>query len=297
MPMAIIPGVRSDGSMFRRLRTTSLAGSSALILVLVVSGVVAAASVLTTVAAPLADPDEPPVVDTTLTWEDLDGDGVDDDCDDAVEANEDAALAANLAVDLNGDGTVSVSEAAQSGRTGGVNCNHGGYVSWVAHETCGTADGDEPVDADEPATDEDVDADEAVETEAAADCEATEEEEPAEETTEEEQTAECADASTEDGTTPEDGDAEEPTTEVVQNGHGKVVREVARDKEAVGGKNCNHGGAVSDASHADNEARQAAREAVKEAREAARDAAKAERQAARDAKRSSKGSNGKGHGH
>ena len=290
--------------MFRRLRTTSLAGSSAIVLVLVVSGMVAAASVLTAVAAPVADPDEPTVVDTSGTWEDVDGDGLDDDCDDAVEANEEAALAADEAVDLDGDGTISVSEAAQSERIGGVNCNHGGYVSWVAHETCDTDDTGEPavdeggetgeVDADEVVADEpeETDADEAT-----ADCEATEdeEEEPAEETAEEEEPAECDAAAPDEGTTPEDGDTEEPTTEVVNNGHGKVVREVAQDKEAVGGKNCNHGGAVSEASHEDNEARKAARDAEKAARDAARDAAKAEREAARDAKRESKGSKGKGH--
>ena len=293
--------------MFRRLRTTSLAGSGALVLVLVVSGVVAAASLLTAIAAPVADPDAPPVVDTSRTWEDVDGDGLDDDCDDAVEANEDAAQAADEAVDLDGDGTISVSEAAQSERIGGVNCNHGGYVSWVAHETCGT---DEATDADEGADEgtedgaEEVNADEAVaeETEpegddAAADCEATEEEEPAEETTEEtpeeEQPAECEATTPDEGTTPEDGDTEEPAEEVVKNGHGKVVRLVAQDKEAVGGKNCNHGGAVSEASHEDNEARKAAREAEKEARNAARDAAKAAREAARETK--SKG--GKGHNH
>ena len=291
--------------MFRRLRTTSLAGSGALVLVLVVSGVVAAASLLTAIAAPVADPDEPTVVDTSRTWEDADGDGLDDDCDDAVEANEDAAQAADEAVDLDGDGTISVSEAAQSERIGGVNCNHGGYVSWVAQETCGT---DEATDAEEPAADEggeaeDVDADEAVAEveepdadEATADCEATEEEEPAEDTAEEtaeEEPAECAATTPDEGSTPEDGDTEEPVEDVVKNGHGKVVREVAHDKEAVGGKNCNHGGAVSETSHEDNEARKAAREAEKEARAAARDAAKAEREAARE----SKGKQGKGKGH
>ena len=122
--------------MFRRLKTTSMAGSGALFLALVVSGVVAAASVLTVVAAPAADPEEPAVVDTSQTWEDVDGDGIDDDCDDAVEIDEAAAAEADLAVDLNADGTISVSEAGQSDRIGGVNCNHGGYVSGVAHEEC-----------------------------------------------------------------------------------------------------------------------------------------------------------------
>ena len=62
--------------------------------------------------------------------------------------------------------------------------------------------------------------------------------------------------------------------------HGAVVSVVAQS-DAVGGKNCNHGGAVSEASHKDNEARKAARDEAK----AARDAARAAKHAA------------KGHGH
>ena len=53
-----------------------------------------------------------------------------------VVANADAADRGRTAVDQDGDGTISVSEAAHSDRTGGVNCNHGGYVSSVAHGTC-----------------------------------------------------------------------------------------------------------------------------------------------------------------
>ena len=36
------------------------------------------------------------------------------------------------AADLDHDGAISVSEAAQSDWVGGKNCNHGGYVSSVA---------------------------------------------------------------------------------------------------------------------------------------------------------------------
>ena len=78
-------------------------------------------------------PDE--VVDTTVTFEDIDGNGIDDDCQDVdAVADEDAAAAADLAVDANADGVVSTTEAAHSDRIGGKNCNHGGYVSWIAHQ-------------------------------------------------------------------------------------------------------------------------------------------------------------------
>jgi hypothetical protein len=275
--------------MFRRLKTTSLAGGSALALVLAVSGVVASASVLTAIAAPEADPTEPTVVDTTLTFEDVNGNGVDDDCEDDESADEAAALAADLAVDLDGDGTVSVSEAAQSDRTGGDNCNHGGYVSNVAQGTCDEATGEDETatDGDEASdTGEATDGDEASD-DSDADCEATEVEETTEdveETTED--TATCEAAEGED-TAPVDEPVTETDVDEPKN-HGEVVSKVAQDESAVGGKNCNHGGAVSEASHADNDARKEAREAAKEAREAERAAAKAARDAA-------KGSKGKGH--
>ena len=57
------------------------------------------------------------------------------------------------------------------------------------------------------------------------------------------------------------------------NAHGKAVSKVAQDKDAVGGKNCNHGGAVSEAAKKD----QAAKDAAKAARDEAKAAAKAER--------------------
>jgi hypothetical protein len=88
------------------------------------------------------------VADTTLTFEDLDGNGVDDDCQDAVVPDAEAAAAALLATDLDGDGKVSVSEAAQSGWTGGKNCNHGGYVRGVAKPAETPAE--EPIETDAP---------------------------------------------------------------------------------------------------------------------------------------------------
>ena len=108
-------------------RSTWLGTIGALFLVLSLSGVAAGAT------PPDAVPDE--VVDTTETFEDIDGNGIDDDCQDVdAVADEDAAEAADMAVDANADGAISTSEAAHSDRIGGRNCNHGGYVSWIAHQ-------------------------------------------------------------------------------------------------------------------------------------------------------------------
>ncbi|MDF2734744.1 MAG: hypothetical protein K0S97_1367 [Chloroflexota bacterium] len=108
-------------------RSAWLGTTGALFLVLSLS------SVAYGVTPPDAVPDE--VVDTTVTFEDIDGNGIDDDCQDVdAVADEDAAAAADLAVDANADGVVSTTEAAHSDRIGGKNCNHGGYVSWIAHQ-------------------------------------------------------------------------------------------------------------------------------------------------------------------
>jgi hypothetical protein len=220
--------------MSRRLRTTGLAGSGALLLVLAMSGVVAAASILTAVVAPVPDPTDPvATIDTSQTFEDLNGDGIDDDCQADVVANPDAAAAADLAVDLNGDGQVSVSEAAQSDRTGGPSCNHGGFVSGVADPT----DTETDTETTTPAT-----------------CDTTvapTETAPAEDATE---------------TTLE-------ATVEARNAHGTTVAAVAQS-DAVGGANCNHGGAVSEAAKKDQTAAKAARDAAKGAREAQREARK-----------------------
>jgi hypothetical protein len=172
----------------------------------------------------------PVAPDTTATYNDINGNGIDDDCEATpAQADPDAVAAELLLVDTNGDGVISVPEAAHSDRTGGQNCNHGGYVSWVAQ---GSSD----------ATTET--------TEAAA------------------PTTTCVEVP------PPDRD---PALDEQKNAHGKWISTVATSP-AIGGKNCNHGGAVSDASKADNAARKAARDAAKAARNAARAAAKAARQ-------------------
>ena len=220
--------------MVNRLRTGWLAGSGGLLLVLALSGVVMGAT-LATDTDPATELTEP--VDTTATFEDLDGNGVDDDCDETVVADPEAAAAAFAAADLDGDGEISVTEAAQSGWIGGLNCNHGGYVSAVAGA-------DEAEEADE-------------------------EEETAEDETEAVEESEC-----EEVPAPEPDRALDPEA---PNAHGVWVSSVAQS-DAVGGKNCNHGGAVSEAAKKDHEAAKAEREAAK----AERDAAKADRDAARE---------------
>jgi hypothetical protein len=108
-------------------RSTWLGASGALFLILSLSGVAAGAT------PPDAVADE--VVDTTATFEDIDGNGIDDDCQDVdAVTDEDAAAAELLTVDTDGDGVISTTEAAHSPRIGGKNCNHGGYVSWIAQQ-------------------------------------------------------------------------------------------------------------------------------------------------------------------
>lgn len=284
--------------MLTRFRSTWLAGGGAVLLAIAVSGAVAAASVLTAVTPQTTE--VAPVVDTTLTFEDTNGNGIDDDCEEAVTADETAATAADAAVDLNGDGTVSTSEAAQSDRTGGTNCNHGGYVSAIAdcdatepaEETEGTDETDETDGTDATLTSVVL-----VTTQIQAACD-----EAAEETADEAAKAECEAAA---GTEPA-ADAEETTTttdettpvvtdeplDVSPNAHGKAVMKVAQDKEAIGGKNCNHGGAVSEAAHD-----KTALDAAKAAREAERAAAKAARDAAKDARNATHKTKSHGHAH
>jgi hypothetical protein len=273
-------------------RSSWLGGTGALVLVLSLSGVVAAASALTADAgaAPVAEP--LPAVDTTATFEDVDGNGIDDDCQAELAVADQVAVDAELAtVDVNADGVISTTEAAQSERTGGANCNHGGYVSIVAHESGDCAVEPTAGDTVEPADDETVEPteDETVELVVA---------EP--DTTEPEATepeVNACDAVVEPDAAPADcvvvaAPEREPVLEPSPNDHGKWTSIVA-GSTAIGGKNCNHGGAVSDAVKADLEAIAAAREAAKAARAEARDAKKAERTAARDAKKA----NGHGHGH
>jgi hypothetical protein len=134
--------------VFTRLRKTSLASAGAVVLVLLFTGLAFGRVVLndsgTTVTA-----DAPAAPDTTAIYNDSDGNGIDDDCEQNVEADPDAVAAEMLAVDTNADGVISVTEAAHSKRVGGKNCNHGGYVSWVAQ---GSPDG--TTESGEQATDE-----------------------------------------------------------------------------------------------------------------------------------------------
>jgi hypothetical protein len=212
--------------VFTRLRSTWLASAGAVVLVLVFAGLVAGRVVLTEEAPPVPAVTTP---DTTASFEDLNGNGIDDDCEEpgSVVPDPTAAASAETAVDANADGVISVSEAAHSGRTGGKNCNHGGYVSWVAH---GSPD----------ATTEQTTA----------------------------QTTDCV---------PVAPPERDPALDAQKNGHGKWVSTVAQS-EATGGKNCNHGGAVSEAAKKDHAAAAAARALAKAEREAARLEAKATKQ-------------------
>lgn len=197
--------------MLSRLRSTLLAWGAALVLVVSASGMVAAAALVGDTAPADGTLAAPTVTDTSATFEDLNGDGIDDDCQDAVVADQAAADAALTAADANADGTMSVSEAAHTDWVGGANCNHGGYVSTVAQDS---DEGDDSTAEDDAAP--------------AAECEATTPEAP---------------VTTSDEQAPEDASP---------NAHGKAVATVAQDPAAIGGKNCNHGGAVSEAAKKDH---------------------------------------------
>jgi hypothetical protein len=273
--------------MFNRLRSGALAGGGALLLILSISGMAMGAS-LTSDSGP---------VDTSFV--DVDGDGVADHCQtEAAAENTEAAQAAFDAADLNDDGEISVSEAAQSGWTGGVNCNHGGYVSEVsqAADSCEAGDTEEPEGTEtgteegaETGTEEGAEGtEEAALEEGSADCEAedAEETEATEEAAADEETCEAVEAPVLD-----------PATDTSDWNHGDWVTWVSKS-EATGGKNCNHGGAVSEASKAANEAAKAERDAKKAERQAERDAKKAEQKAARDLRKAERraGKANKGHG-
>ena len=120
--------------MFQRLRSTWLAGGGAVLLVLSITGMAAAAGLASDTTTVVSDEVAPAVSPTLLTFEDVNGDGIDDDCAvSPVTEDAPAAAAAFLLIDTNADGKISTTEAAHSDWVGGKNCNHGGFVSWVAH--------------------------------------------------------------------------------------------------------------------------------------------------------------------
>ncbi|CAN5572178.1 hypothetical protein BH20CHL7_BH20CHL7_00250 [soil metagenome] len=220
--------------MSRRSRSAWLVGPLALLLTLALSGAAAAGTFVTMAVGPVGEAETDPLVaDTTRTYEDLDGDAIDDDCDDEVVADPDAVAAAAVAVDTDGDGVVSQDEAARSGRVGGPQCTHGGYVSGVAIATEDTSEVEQ--DAETP-TD-----------------------------------IECV---------PLAAPVFDPALFAGPGGFGTYVASVAAS-DVIGGKNCNHGGAVSEAVKAAKEIVRAERDAAKAERAALRDVARAERDAAR----------------
>jgi hypothetical protein len=240
--------------MLRRLRSTWLAGGGAFLLVVSLSGIASAAHLVT----------------DTQTFVDLDGNGVADSCDALVAPDPVAAATAFTTADTDADGTISVTEAAHSGWIGGANCNHGGYVSSVAKtsgDTCDTetppaADGDSDDGSADGDTDKDGDAPTTVITTvsttvapAATDC-ATD---PAADTTTTEAPAAVCPVVVVPPLAPV------APVDTAPNAHGKAVSLVAQS-DAVGGKNCNHGGAVSAAAKKDHGAAADAKAAAKAAK-------------------------------
>jgi hypothetical protein len=230
--------------MLHRFRNTWLAGSGAMLLVMSMSGLAGAADLVTdTTTAP--------------TFVDVNGNGIADTCETAAAPDTNAAATAFTAADLDGNGTISVTEAARSGWVGGVNCNHGGYVSSVAQtstDTCdqATADSQDSQDAIENANEDATDSSGEDAADQTTDTSTTTVSTIATVTT----TTTCDQAST-DTTAPTTpvcpvvapvgGTA--PVVNTAPNAHGLAVSTVAQSA-AVGGKNCNHGGAVSEAAHA-----------------------------------------------
>jgi hypothetical protein len=227
--------------MLVQMRSRWMAGAGALLLVLTMSGLAAAAT--------LVDDTTPA---TLATFEDLNGNGIDDDCETGVTAAPDAVTAVMAAVDTNADGVISVTEAAHSDWVGGTNCNHGGYVSTVAQASDECDEGEAPEgtteDADEGSEDS---APAAIEAStdtptAATDCAAD---------APESETSDAAKAACEAGV------LVDPTVLAAMT-HVEIAQ-----SDLVGGKNCNHGGLVSESAKAQQAEKQAAREARQAARE------------------------------
>lgn len=240
--------------MLHNVRSKWLAGGGAVLLALSMTGLAAAAT--------LVDDTTP----TTLaTFEDLNGNGIDDDCETAVTANPDAVTLAMAAVDTNADGVISTTEAAHSDWVGGLNCNHGGYVSMIAQSSGDECDQAEAPEAPEATTDEDA---------------SDEGDHAANETSTGEPTvaADCSqvtpDTETADGTNAAKDAARAACEAALAAGTPIVLAPMTHvelaQSDVVGGKNCNHGGAVSDANKAAKAERDAAKLAAREARNAAK---------------------------
>ena len=240
--------------MLHNVRSKWLAGGGAVLLALSMTGLAAAAT--------LVDDTTP----TTLaTFEDLNGNGIDDDCETGVTANADAVTLAMAAVDTNADGVISTTEAAHSGWVGGVNCNHGGYVSMIAKSS-----GDECDEADAPeAPEATTDEGESDEGDHAANETSTGEPTVAADCSEDAPDAETADESdaAKDAARAACQAALAAGTPIVL---APMTHVELAQSDVVGGKNCNHGGAVSDANKAAKAERDAAKLAAREARDAAR---------------------------
>jgi hypothetical protein len=222
-----------------------------MLLVLSLSGVVAAATVFTAATGPAPAAEPLPTVDTTASFEDIDGNGIDDDCQAvrAVAADQTVIDAEVATVDVNADGVISTTEAAHSARIGGKNCNHGGYVSWIAHQsdTCTVAPTDPTV---QPVVATLVTADE---------------------------TAETDETETPDATQPE-ADACDVTAD------SSVITASTKDKVAAAAARAASKAERKLAHEAAKAERTAARTAAKAERNAARDAKKAAQKAAHAAK-------------
>ena len=259
--------------MVTRLRSRWLAGGAALLLVMSLSGMAAAATLVSDTTDPLVTPGDPATVttDTTQTFEDLDGNGVDDDCQAVAPTTlPDVAAAAFAAVDLDGNGTISTSEAAQSDWIGGTNCNHGGYVSGVA----GASGGCDQADAPEAAETSDGTKGEADQAQG-QDGQGQDENDAAAGTTTVTSPTDCSTDTPTTGTDSAAKDAARAACEAALAAGTPIVlapmtHVQLAQSDVVGGKNCNHGGAVSDANKAAKAERDAAKLAAKQAREAAK---------------------------
>ena len=190
--------------MVTRLRSTWLAGGGATLLVLSLSGIVAGATLVGDGSGDTVQPADPPAgaTDTTLTFEDLDGNGIDDDCQDPAAAANPvvAARSRSKAADLNGDGAISRLRS----RPERLDRRCELQPRRLRQRRRPMA----------PATRLTMAPNEAAPT-----------------------TAECP------ATEPAPAPAADEPMDTSPNAHGTAVSKVAQS-DAVGGKNCNHGGAV-----------------------------------------------------